>query len=96
MRDLLTEASPFQYVEALDKVIYYPHLNNLAAEYFDPGLKHALDSIRIAKYTTFVPPVKFDATLSPIMTAYKPLRTPSDRLDVLFETELWKFSKPFV
>ena len=55
MRELYTDANPFQYIQALDTVQYYDQFTWLSQEYFDPSTAEFFDGDRILKHTCYNP-----------------------------------------
>jgi hypothetical protein len=53
MREMYHDANPFQYVRALDQILYYPHFNHVNQDLFDPAHREMLDSQRVARHTTW-------------------------------------------
>ena len=93
MKEMYQDANPFQYVPALDRVIYYPHFRHTNPALFDPDNKEKLDAARICRLTSWTPTsgVELDWVTGEDIETEAP-----DRIDLLFEAGLWVFRKPHV
>ena len=47
MREMYHDATPFHFVQALDRIVYYDHFGNTNADLFDPDNREKLDTVRI-------------------------------------------------
>ena len=88
MKEMYSEANPFQYVEQLDTVLYYNHFRHTNPELFKPDNREKLDAKRLARNTTWTPSdgLDLDWVTDEEITEELP-----DRVDLLFEAGLWVF-----
>mmetsp|Transcript_36906 Transcript_36906/g.48500 ORF Transcript_36906/g.48500 Transcript_36906/m.48500 type:complete len:224 (+) Transcript_36906:560-1231(+) len=93
MREMYHDANPFQYVRALDQVLYYPHFRNINPDCFVPENREKLDSHRMAKFTTWSPERGPDLAF---VTPYNLAGEPEDRMDLCINAAMWQFRKPEV
>ena len=59
VKEKYLDANPFQFVPALDKVVYCPQFSHINQARFNPENKDKLDADRICKLTSWTP----DSTL---------------------------------
>ena len=88
MKEMYSEANPFQYVEQLDTVVYYNHFRHTNPELFKPDNREKLDAERLSRHTTWTPS---DGLELDWVTDEKSVEEPPDRVDLLFEAGLWVF-----
>lgn len=79
---MYNNATPFHFVKALDRVVYYPHFRHTNPDLFEVDQKDRLDSVRIAQNTSWTP------LKGPELTFVTPYpcdaREQDDRIDLLF------------
>ena len=92
MREMYHDATPFHYVRAMDKVLYYPHFRHTNPDLFNPDNRELLDSTRVAKYTTW------NSETGPNLNFLTPHQAQNaeaieDRIDLVFTAAMWQFTK---
>ena len=93
MREMYHDATPFHYISSLDKVMYYPHFRHTNSDLFEPAHREMLDSVRVARFTTWTPEKGPDLAF---VTPYNLIKPWDDRIDLCFSAAMWQHRKPEV
>jgi hypothetical protein len=90
MRELFTDANPFQYVQVLDTLQYYDNFNWLTSDFIDPNTQNCFDGDRVEKMICWS---KEMTEKYPYLMKVSQGNVIDDRIDLVIDAEIWKFNK---